>query len=520
MKWIVLNEKNGRYTLVSDKSLTGMLPKGSYLTVEEGDTKFILRVDNSEQNDLYSPSPLMIDMDLTPLVQDRETKNQITAYRVMDISKREDGLVDFIKPLSIARRSTQEEIEVALGNTETGPKVFLATIQYDNNQILCDEKGTYITANLPEDMFFHQMLISGKTGSGKTVAIKYLSQYFVEELQGAVLAINVKDVDLLKMDQPSATSNESVLKEWKNLNKQPKGIDNFMVYYPANTQMSPTKNINMNITQKITLDVKTINPESLSGLLQKITDMAAMSLPNIFRYWQEERKKNKDTDNFTFNNFVTYFNDAVYDKYVLKTLNVRGEESDVTLHKGTFDNIQRNLNNAVVFFDNADAKTLDDTDILQKGKMSVIDVAGENGVQFGSILLRHLLSGIVKAKSEQRSNVPILIIIDEVHMFYNTSESIETLGDLDTICRTGRSQKIGIIFSSQNPQDTPKGLASVINTKIFFNSDSQQVKQMGIQVSNQEVLGLKKGYALCNVHQVPQLKVIKFPLSLSGVFDK
>ena len=40
--------------------------------------------------------------------------------------------------------------------------------------------GNYITARLPEDMFFHQMMVCGKTGSGKTVALKYLAQYFTE----------------------------------------------------------------------------------------------------------------------------------------------------------------------------------------------------------------------------------------------------------------------------------------------------------------------------------------------------
>jgi uncharacterized protein len=519
MKWIVLSEKDGKYTLVSSKSLSGMLPKGSYLTVQEGESKYILRVDNSEQQDLYNPSPLMVDMDLTPLTQDRETKNKITAYRVKDLSKRSDGLVDFIKPLSTARRSTQEEINQALGNFGTGPKVFLATIQYDNNQVLCDENGTYITAVLPDNMFFHQMLISGKTGSGKTVALKYLAQYFVEKLHGAVLAVNVKDVDLLKMDKPSTTSNTLIEEEWKNLDEKPHGINNFIVYYPANTSISSTKDVTENIKQKITLDVKTIDPEALTGLLQNISDIGAMNLPNIFRYWQDERSKNTNSGDFTFANFVRHFSNGVSDGYVYKSLNIRGEESDITLHRGTFDNIQRNLDIALVFFDNVGAKTLDETDILQRGKMSVVDVSGEGGIQFGSILLRHLLHKIVQAKSEQKSNIPVLIIIDEVHMFYNSSSSVETLGDLDTICRTGRSQEIGIIFASQNPQDTPKGLSSVINTKIFFNSDPTHIKQTGLQINSQEVEGLNKGYAVCSIHQVSQLKIVKFPLSLAGVFS-
>ena len=100
--------------------------------------------------------------------------------------------------------------------------------------------------------------------------------------------------------------------------------------------------------------------------------------------------------------------------------------------------------------------------------MSVINVADSKGIMFGSVILRHLLKGIVDEKATGKSETPILLIIDEVHQFYDTTSSREALGQLDTICRTGRNKEIGVIFSSQNPTDIPKGLASVINTTIFF----------------------------------------------------
>lgn len=525
MNWIVLKEEKGKVLLVSKNDVSGMIPKGSFLTIEGEETKFIIRVEDSLQLDPYSPTPLVIDMDLTPLGQDRKSKNIIVSYRVCDFSTRKDGLIDYIKPQSIARRSSQEEIDVALGSNKVGPKVFVGTVQYNQNQLIYDEKGDLITAVLPIDMFYHQMLICGKTGSGKTVAAKYISQYFVEEFQGAVLAINVKDVDLLKMNKPSETKSISVKEEWKRMNQVAHGIENYTIYYPANTEISASKAVTLDICQKITLDVKTIDPESLTGLLNRITDIAAMNLPNIFRWWQEREKEKlkqnkKGEDSFRFINFVEYFQNGTEDGYVFKTLNARGEASSITLHRGTFDNIQRNLDVAVEFFDNIGSKTIDETDILVNGKMSVIDVAGKNGIQFGSILLRHLLHKIVSAKSEKRSNVPILIIIDEVHMFYNEDSSYEALGDLDTICRTGRSQEIGVIFSSQSPGDIPKGLSSVINTKIFFKSDVSQAKIHGVTLSTEEMESLKKGYAIASIHEMSQLKVLKFPLSYAGVFEK
>ncbi len=132
MNWIVLGEKNGKLLLVSKNSdREGMLPKGAFLTIEQGETKFILRVEDSQQHEPYSPLPLVIDMDLTPLNQDRKCKNILVAYRVKSISNREDILIDYIRPQSIARLSNQEEIDLALGGIDSGPKVFVATVQYD-----------------------------------------------------------------------------------------------------------------------------------------------------------------------------------------------------------------------------------------------------------------------------------------------------------------------------------------------------------------------------------------------------
>jgi hypothetical protein len=463
---------------------------------------------------------MVIDMDLSPLKQDQKCQNIIHAYRVKDITTKNDGLIDYIKPQSIARRSTQEEIDLAMDcKKNAGAKVFLSTIYSGRNQILKDDNNKRINVKLPDDIFFHQILICGKTGSGKTVASKYLAQYFVEELEGSVLAINVKDVDFLKMDEATSTKNNDCLNEWNNLNLKAHGIDNFTIYYPANTRIEQFRGINYNCSEKITLDINKLDPESLVGLLQGISDAASQNLPSIFRYWKE-KKSSENEEKSTFGDFINYFYRAENDQLEFRTLNSRGAESKIKLHRATFDNVLRNLNEALDFFDNEDAKSLDETDILVRGKMSVINVASRKGTQFGSILLRDLLHRIVEAKSTQKSEVPILIIIDEVHQFYNTGSSKQALGDLDVICRTGRSQKIGVLFSSQNPSDVPKGLSTVLNTKIFFKTDVSSAKTHGISVSNEEMESLQPGYAVATVHGLSQVKSIKFPLSLSGVTEE
>ncbi|MFX0198242.1 MAG: ATP-binding protein [Candidatus Hodarchaeota archaeon] len=519
--WIVLGEEKGRLKLVSSSKMDGILPKGSFLTVESDKNKHILRVVDSQQHEPYSPAPMLVDMDLAPLHQDQKCQNIILATRVGDITERQDGLIDFIRPQLQARRSNQDEIDIVLGLESGGPQVFAATVQGGKNQALRDEKNAPIVVSIPPEFFYHQILICGKTGSGKTVASKYLAQYFVEELAGygAVLAVNVKDVDFLKMEKATTTSHQKLIDEWKSIQKDAHGIDNFTVYYPANQIIDPGQELNMDVCKKITLDVRLIDPEALSGLIVGFSDIAAQHLPNIFRAWQRKKLESNSGD-FTFANFVRYFALGSEDNYRYDTINSRGDSLEVTLPWATYHNILRNLNYAIEFFDDETAETISAQDILVRGKMSVINVAGEKGIQFGSVILRHLLKNIVEEKSTGRSKVPILIIIDEVHQFWDTSSSKEALGELDTICRTGRSKEIGVIFSSQNPSDIPRGLSNVINTKFFFKSDRSSAKDYGIYVTDEEVQNLGKGFAIANIHGLPQVRVVKFPLALSGVFEK
>jgi|TARA_Y100000310_G_scaffold306489_1_gene347674 hypothetical protein len=521
MEWIVLGFKKGMYQLVSKTpkkdETSGLLPKGSYLTVDlDEDSKVILRVDDSAQHEPYSPSPMIIDMDLSPMYQDQKAVNIVEAYPVKYLTNRTDGLIDPVPAQKKAKRSSQDEVDAALEvkENDNGPIVFPATIHAGQNQLLLDDELNIITTRLPEEMFYHQIQICGKTGSGKTVASKYLAQHFVEEVEGAVLAINVKDWDFLQMDQASVVKSPRVADEWKQLKESARGIENTTIYYPATIDINSLQDrVTHEITEKITLGVKAIEPESLAGLLQGISGPGEQQLPDIFRHWINNEY---ESDNI-FDDFVAYFSSAQENR-VFPTENVRGREDTMTMHRGTFDNVLRNLQSATEFFDNEDSIMLDYDDILVEGKLSVINVAGNRGIQFGSILLRHLLKRIVEAKSSLLSPVPILVIIDEVHQFYHTDSSKEALDELDVICRTGRSQKIGVIFSSQNQDDLPRGLSSVINTKIFFKTDG--ISSRVFNIPTNEIQSLDKGFAVCNIHDMTQLKIVKFPLSFSGVFEQ
>ncbi len=91
MAWIIFGQKSGKLVLVSDKDEDGSLFSGHYLTVEDKGKKFILRVDDSIEDFPYSPSPLIVDMDLSALSQDQKSINIITLYINADGTNRTIG---------------------------------------------------------------------------------------------------------------------------------------------------------------------------------------------------------------------------------------------------------------------------------------------------------------------------------------------------------------------------------------------------------------------------------------------
>jgi hypothetical protein len=238
-------------------------------------------------------------------------------------------------------------------------------------------------------------------------------------------------------------------------------------------------------------------------------------LPAIFRYWQEKSMREGDT----INDFVAYFSDPNKDRFYT-ALNTRGEELPVKMHPGTFQNVLNALTFATEYFDVPRAKELEADDIIQPRKMSVVDVAAKGGFGFGAVLLRDLLEKIYEAKSLKELDAPVLIIIDEVHEFYGSARSREALQILDSICRKGRSLQIAVIFASQNPEDMPKGISSVVNSKIFFKSDASNFRSLGVNVAGFDTEAFKAGYGVARIHGLNQLKFVKFPMSLAGVTDE
>lgn len=522
--WIVNGAEKDLITLVSSKSVDGILPVGSYLTINSEDgIKHILLVEQSHQKSLFEPSPLVVDANLPVLTQDQECKNIIRAREIRQYPLRSDGLFSFIKPNQTARRTTQQEIN-EIFVSKKGYPVFLATNFLSQNSVLREESKNLIHVKIPFESLYLQTMICGQTGSGKTVAMKFLIEQFLSNERGAVLAINVKGIDLLTMDQATTIKNPKLKKqipeEWNAIGLKEEELGEFSIYVPS-TEQKHKEGVNQNFVRPITLKTRDLEPTALLGVLQNVTDRAAEALPDIFRYWKE--RIHNDTP--TFRNFIGWFKTyASKDRdYSFPKLSQVDEEGTVPLHPGTIAAILRSLEAATMYFDHTESNcvAIREENIMIPGKLSVIDLSNKDTIVFGAILLRHLISKIYDAKARlgKYDDLPVLLIIDEVHQFYGSNASIQALEQLNAIARMGRSERIGVIFASQNPEDLPRGLTSIVNTRIFFRTLGDVGRKFDVKNLSIDLTSLESGYAVMSNVSFPQIRFVKFPIPLRGVVD-
>jgi len=519
--WIVTGSNRNQVKLVSSSKIDALLPVGSYLTVvDEDNIKHIIVVEESYPISLFEPSPLIVDTGLPIMTQDQDVKNVLLTREVRQFPLRSDGMFNFLKPNQKAQKTTQEEINTIFP-VEDGYPVFLATNYLQQNAVLKDQDGSPIYVKVPFNSLYLQTMISGQTGSGKTVAMKYLIEQFLENEKGAVLAINVKSIDMLTMDQKTVIENQDLLEktkiEWDTLKLERKTEGDFSIYLPYQRQKYK-EGVSQDSIIKITLRTRDLEPNSLLGVLQNVTDRAAEALPNIFRYWKEAPEDPQKT----FRNFITWFRLRATreNSYLFPTLSQIGEKSEMSLHPGTAGAILRSLEAASSFFDSPeeDCVAISEKNILVQNKLSVIDLSSKDTIVFGSVLFRHLLSKIYESKAILGdSDIPVLIVIDEVHQFYKTNASAQALEELNAIARMGRSEKIGVIFASQNPDDLPRGLTTIVNNRIFFRSLGNVSRKYGVTETGVELTSLESGYALISTVSLPQVRFIKFPIPLMGV---
>ncbi|MGA2233958.1 MAG: ATP-binding protein [Terriglobales bacterium] len=141
-------------------------------------------------------------------------------------------------------------------------------------------------------------------------------------------------------------------------------------------------------------------------------------------------------------------------------------------------------------FDNPAANAINYEEMLQKGRVSMIDLSDMDSPQVRNIVIAQILKGIQRqqdvnyqaAVAAKTNPNPTMVFIEEAHEFLST-ERIKQMSTLfqqvARIARRGRKRWLGMVFISQLPQHLPDEVLGLINNWILHKiGDSAVVTRL------------------------------------------
>ncbi len=317
--------------------------------------------------------------------------------------------------------------------------------------------------------------IFGTVGSGKTNS----SQVLIEEAVAAGWAVIVLDVEgeYISMDKPNSEieHNPGLKRKAEQYQIVPEGLKSFQVYNPAGTDSRRKDSLEFSIP------FGSLSPYELSAIMgmnetqedrfidlwdKLVADITVKATPS-----KPPKNQWKAIDENKFQEEPEY-----PDLTILSLLDKLNDEitRQTGSSKASWLLVKRLLNRLKRFgiFDSTE-DTLDVSDFLKAGKLSVLDLSNSYTVQVNNIVIAYLLRKIFDRKIQNPDLPPTIIFIEEAHTFVskeNASKMEALLDRLREVTRRGRKRWLGLCFISQQPSHLPEEIFELCNTKIIHQT--------------------------------------------------
>ncbi len=141
-------------------------------------------------------------------------------------------------------------------------------------------------------------------------------------------------------------------------------------------------------------------------------------------------------------------------------------------------------------FDNRSSRPLNYYELLQPGRVSIIDLSDTDAPRINNLVIAELLRGVqgqqdenyTRAEKEGQRPTPTMVVIEEAHEFLS-SERIRQMPVLfqqvARIARRGRKRWLGLTFVTQLPQHLPDEVLSLINNYVLHKiSDAGVISRL------------------------------------------
>lgn len=124
----------------------------------------------------------------------------------------------------------------------------------------------------------------------------------------------------------------------------------------------------------------------------------------------------------------------------------------------------------------AKAKGLDISQMLQEGRVTVINLSDSTDPRVNNLVIADVLRGVFEFK-KTHPNPKAMIVIEEAHTFVsrdNVRQMQATMDKLREIARRGRKRWLGLTFISQQPSHLPAELFELCNTLFVHETNGRR----------------------------------------------
>jgi uncharacterized protein len=360
--------------------------------------------------------------------------------------------------------------------------------------------------------------ILGTTGGGKSTTVANL----VAQLRAAGTAVILLDTEgeYTEMDQPTDDPTmEGILQE---LGRQPAGVPDTHLYFlvgrqcanPLHPRRQPFSPEFSSISPYTALEIFDLN-EAQEERFQKALEVTIRALDELNVWDENDRRRVKEALDEFDEGYPRMRLSHLYDvvRATADTLDVKSGSPalvlkspefarnpgqlagllDITVKsvpswrklQGKLGRIER-LN----LFDNPNAKPLNYAEMLQPGRVSIIDLSDTDSTLVNNLIISDLLRGVQKEQDRAyerainlgREPTPAVVIIEEAHEFLSAQRigKMPTLHQqVERIAKRGRKRWLGLVFVTQLPQHLPDAILGLVNNFVLHKiSDANVIARL------------------------------------------
>jgi DNA helicase HerA-like ATPase len=311
-----------------------------------------------------------------------------------------------------------------------------------------------------KDVLPRNIGIFGTVGAGKSNSVQVL----VEEAANRGWAVILLDLEAEYIDMDKPGDQAGLTESLARFQRRPRGLDNFHVYYPVSCT-SDRKD-----SQAFTLRMADFDSGITAELLQATLAERNALLDCIDHFSQKFYSQLRTNELDRQNELLDPSPQAKlpYTVHLLRSRAAeRGPRSTESLdYIGLVSKLQFLLHSNS--FDRPNLKSLDPGEMLQPGRVNVIDVSVAND-EVKNLVTADLLRKAFAHKITHDDAPPSLIVIEEAHSFMSRERvhaMQATLQMLRNVSRRGRKRWLSLTFVSQQPGHLPPEIFELCNTRL------------------------------------------------------